>query len=235
GNREWPESGSEESPWLILRRGQTVHESGSEWAESGSGTFGGRPDPFGGWEPGVIAPPPRPSVQRGSADGRAGLRSAPPGGGWDEENLPSDSGAGPPPGDPRVHALLVSLGWLAALVAGGVAGYLLGLGRGAERRQRSLEPRQLDLAGEVVETADSLMAAAAAEEAGRFGSCVDRLRERVGRTAVLLDDRSAEAVRRLVADATDGVPDEPMPQRAARLQPAYDALVTALRRSVRGA
>ncbi|QDT15998.1 hypothetical protein [Alienimonas californiensis] len=208
-------------------------ESGSG-VESGSDPYGGRPNPFGrpserfSGAPGVIAPPPRPRT----AEPRSRAEF---GGGFDPNELPPPSDTPPPPGgDARVHALLVSLGWIAALVAGGIAGYLLGLSRGAERRRRSLEPRQLDLAGEVAETADSLLAAANAGEAGRYEACVDRLRERVGRTAVLLDDRSAGAVRELVAAATTGSPTEPQVDRDVRLQTAYDGLVHALRRSVRG-
>ncbi|MFH5804775.1 hypothetical protein [Alienimonas sp. DA493] len=229
------ESGSRSMTYEQMA-GLEPRESGSG-VESGSDLFGGRPNPFGrpserlSNDPGVIAPPPRPRTA--APRSRAEL-----GGGFDPNELPSPGDAPPPPpppsNDARVHALLVSLGWIAALVAGGIAGYLLGLSRGAERRRRSLEPRQLDLAGEVAETADSLMAAANAGEAGRFEACVDRLRERVGRTAVLLDDRSAAAVRNLVAAATTGSPTEPQADRDARLQSAYDGLVVALRRSVRG-
>ncbi|NNJ27765.1 hypothetical protein [Alienimonas chondri] len=237
------ESGSQLGKWEVgssrslepLRTDpRSYSESGSGVAtESGSGIFGGRPDPFGhpSYRPmdaGIIAPPPRPRVARPAPRDRASL-----GGGFDPNDLPPPSEA-PPQGDARVHALLVSLGWIAALVAGGLGGYLLGLNRGSERRRRSLEPRQLDLAGEVAETADSLMAAADAEEAGRFEACVDRLRERVGRTAVLLDDRAAGAVRELVSAATTGPPSEKSVDRSARLQAAYDGLVSALRKSVRG-
>lgn len=204
-------------------------ESGSGVeAESGSGPFGGRPNPFAapGPQSGVSAPPPRP--RPGSRLASGGM-----GGGFDPSELPSPTEAGPPPppGDARVHALLVSLGWIAALVLGSFAGYFAGLSRGDDRRRKSLAPRQLDLAGEIAETADSLMAAADADEPGRYQACVERLRERVGRTAVLLDDRSAEAVRGFVAAAAN----EPVAERGAKLQSAYDGLVAALRKSVRGA
>ena len=236
-----PEAGSVRNPsgrgWGDGGARLSIPPSGDGGAiESGSVTgfgsdpFGGRPNPFGkpverGDAGDVVAPPPRPAP----AHGRLG-------GGFRPDDLPPPTEAfptGPPPtGDARVHALLVSLGWIAALAAGGLGGYLLGLNRGAERRRRSLEPRQLDLAGEVAETADSLMAAAAAGEAGRFEACVNRLRERVGRTAVLLDDRAAGAVRDLVAAATTAPPAESGRDR--QLETAYDGLVAALRRSVRG-
>ena len=205
-------------------------------AESGSGVSRSdrRPEQTStrSLEPLLTAPPPRPRVaQPAPRDGRS------LGGGFDVEELPppSEADAPPPPADARVHALLVALGWIAALVLGGAAGYLLGAGRGSNRHLRSLEPRQLDLAGEVAETADSLMAAAGAEEAGRYHACVDRLRERVGRTAVLLDDRASHAVQNLVAAASAGPPTEAGTDRDARLQAAYDGLVQALRKSVRGA
>ena len=193
--------------------------------ESGSGVsvgldpLGGRPDPF--------------AASR--------TRPKPPalGGGFDADDLPPAAvrpvrPADPPPaGDARVHALLVALGWIAALAAGGFAGYLLGVGRGEERRRRNLEPRQLDLAGEVAETADSLLAAADAGEPDRFAACAARLRERVGRTAVLLDDRAADAVRRLVSTAAAGPPTDDAGREG--LRASYDGLVGALRKSVRGA
>ena len=206
-------------------------------AESGSETIDGRSESFAkpeqfstrSLEPLASDPQPR-DARPAPRDGRS------LGGGFDVEELPPPSELGDPrpPADARVHALLVSLGWIAALALGGAAGYLLGAGRGSNRHLRSLEPRQLDLAGEVAETADSLMAAAGAEEAGRYHACIDRLRERVGRTAVLLDDRASHAVQNLVAAATAGPPTEAGADRDARLQAAYDGLVQALRKSVRG-
>ena len=209
-----------------LRLDREIARLRAEREESGSGVSVGR-DPLGG-RPDPFAEPP--------------LRPKPPalGGGFDADDLPPAAVRSarpaddpPPAGDARVHALLVALGWIAALAAGGFAGYLLGVGRGEERRRRNLEPRQLDLAGEVAETADSLLAAADANEADRFAACTNRLRERVGRTAVLLDDRAADAVRRLVSTAAAGPPTGDAGRDALRV--GYDGLVGALRRSVRGA
>ncbi len=245
-----PESGSmldelEEYDWPLTIQhgsGQQVVESGSGEIESGSGLFGGRFFQSEAPESGAIAPAPRSrTAPRADARPLAPPHAAAPaprydsrlGGGFDPLDLPPPTEAGPPPGDSRVHALLVSLGWFAALAAGGLGGYLLATSRGGERRRRSLEPRQLDLAGEIAETADSLMAAADGEEAGRLQACVERLRERAGRTAVLLDDRSAGAVRDLISAATTGPPSEPTAARTARLQTSYDKLVAALRQSVR--
>ena len=255
-----PESGSVMEEYdlthaLTFGSGQRVHESGSGIAESGSGaTFG-----FGSPPPGMYDNPPaggsgpeagsgvggeQPTDPLGGRpDPFAAPRTRPPppplGGGFDADDLPPAAvrparPANPPPaGDARVHALLVALGWIAALAAGGFAGYLLGVGRGEERRRRNLEPRQLDLAGEVAETADSLLAAADANEADRFAACTARLRERVGRTAVLLDDRAADAVRRLVSTAAAGPPTDEAGREG--LRASYDGLVGALRKSVRGA
>ena len=216
-----------------LNRAFGKNGSGAVPVESGSGPFGGLPDPFLAPEPAprVRAPPPR----RDPPPAPTNRPPALPGGGFDAADLPppavpTEADAAPPPGDARVHALLVSLGWIAALAAGGLAGYLLGVGRGEERRRRSLEPRQLDLAGEIAETADSLLAAAERGEADRYGACVDRLRERVGRTAVLLDDRAADAVRGLVAAAGAAPPTG----EAGKLEAAYRGLLGTLRRSVRG-
>ena len=195
----------------------------AEHAESGSGAPRGG-DPRGGHLELFVPPPTRPP---------------PLGGGFDADDLPPAAvrpvrpDSPPPAGDARVHALLVALGWIAALAAGGFAGYLLGVGRGEERRRRNLEPRQLDLAGEVAETADSLLAAADANEADRFAACAARLRERVGRTAVLLDDRAADAVRRLMSTAAAGPPTDEAGREG--LRASYDGLVGALRNSVRGA
>ena len=133
--------------------------------------------------------------------------------------LPADAADADPA---RVRTLLVGFGWLAALAAGLLGGALLsGLG-GRRRDPRPLENRRLDLAGEIAETADSLLAAADAEEAGRLAACRDRLRERAGRAAVFLDPGVAAAIRSLVAANEAG-------GRTA----AYGRLIAALRSGVR--
>ena len=246
-----PESGSD-----LATGGGT--ESGSGWAteavEDLNRAFRRRLAPRDGFLEGLYVPPESGSgidrtLEIGPSRGRVGaIRNgsertssipaprAPPVRNELEVDIPAPITL-PPPGTgaaAELRSLLVGFGWIAAALAGAAAGYLLGVRREDERRRRNLEPRQLDLAGEVAEVADSLLAAADSSEADRFAACIERLRERIGRTAVLLDDPTADAVRNLVRTAEsrssgsgDGAP-------RTDVRAAYDRLVATLRRSVRG-
>ena len=132
--------------------------------------------------------------------------------------LPADAADGDPE---AVRVLLVGFGWLVALAVGLIGGAALAGANARRNRSGPLESRRLDLAGEIAETADALLAAADDGAAARLAACRDRLRERGGRAAVFLGDGVADAVRRLSSvDADRGA--------------AYARLIAALQAAVRG-
>ena len=226
---------------------------GGATPEAGSTTAGGRPpagtallaplpagtggDPpaanggdaadMGDGADGPAATPPRPRPAGPGAPGVAPTPDVPPPAGAPRPADPSTAGALRRPGRSR-DALPAVLAGIAALAAGLLAGYLLGTGGRAEKLRKGLEPRQLDLAGEVAEAADSLRAAARRGETDRLAACTDRLRERAGRVRVLLDDATAAAMTDLVTAAEADPTKNP-----AALEAAYEQLVRALRAGVR--
>ena len=224
------ESGSERLSWEVESRRDYLDQLSTLWeeyeayiageAESGSGRIESGSGLLG-------SPDPTAARRRQTAAELAGLRArleaeigrvegelrrteraverVPRNGHWKTIPPPVPLPADVADADPdRVRTLLVGFGWLAALAVGLIGGAFLA---GMNTRRNLLGPlgvRRLDLAGQIAETADSLLAAADDGEAGRMAACQDRLRERIGRAAVFLAPEVAAAIRSLVAASDAG-------------------------------